>query len=80
MPTITDAAVARLVVRSLNRRSGMTGSTATRASTYTVAASRARPSTTSSTEMVEPQAKLLPASETQTSSTETPPIRRVAPR
>ena len=76
----TEAAVASDVVRSLKRRSGMIGSTATRASTYSAAAMTARPPRTISALVAETQSNWWPARETQTSRMLTPPTMRVAPR
>ena len=75
----TEAAVASAVVRSLKRRSGMIGSTANRASTRIARPRTTRPATTRPMLVAEPQANWLPARETQTSSSETPPTSRVAP-
>ena len=72
--------MASAVVRSRKSRSGITGSTATLASTYSAAAMIARPTTTMAYDVAEAQANWVPASETHTSSTETPPTIRVAPR
>jgi hypothetical protein len=75
-----EATVARVMVRSLNRWSGMTGSAATRASTYSAAATRARPPPIISAVVPETQSKFVPASDTQTRITLTPATIRVAPR
>ena len=74
-----EAKVARLVVRSRKSRSGMIGSVA-RISTTTAATSSRTPRTTIQALVNDAQSKLWPASETQTSSTETPPVIRPAPR
>ena len=76
----TEATVASDVVRSLNRRSGMIGSAATFASTYSAAAMTARPTTTITALVGEVQPNCWPASDTQTSRMLTPPTMRVAPR
>ncbi len=76
----TDAAVASAVVRSLKSRSGMIGSTATLASTYSAAAMTTSPTTTIAAVVAEIQSNCWPASETQTSRMLTPPTIRVAPR
>ena len=68
------------VVRSRKSRSGMIGSTATRASTKIAAARTARPARIIATEVAEVQPNCEPASETQTSRIETPPTMSVAPR
>ncbi len=79
-PTSAEAAVASAVVRSRKRRSGMTGSAATRASTYRAAAITATPAPTSSAVVGETQSNCWPASDTQTSRMLTPATIRVAPR
>ena len=72
--------MARDVVRSLNSRSGMIGSTATFASTYSAAAMISTPAVTSTAVIGDTQANCWPASETQISSTLTPPVISAAPR
>ena len=76
----TEATVASDVVRSLNRRSGMIGSTATLASTYSAAAMTARPARTIATLVAEAHPNCWPARETHTSRMLTPPTMSVAPR
>ncbi len=79
MPTMIEANVARLVVRSLNSRSGMTGSFA-RISTMTAATSSSTPRTIIQALVNEAQSKSCPASETQIRRVETPPVISSAPR
>ena len=79
-PTRAEAPVASAVVRSRKRRSGMTGSTATRASTYKAAPITARPAVTSMAVVGDTQSNCWPASDTQTSRMLTPATIRVAPR
>ncbi len=71
--------MARLVVRSLKSRSGMIGSLAF-VSTTTAATSSSTPSAIIQALVNEDQSKLWPASETQISSVETPPVIISAPR
>ena len=71
--------MARAVVRSRNSRIGMIGS-ATLSSVSDRAPRAGQPAPTIQAVCVDHQAKSLPARETQTSSTETPPMIRAAPR
>ena len=78
-PTMIEANVARLVVRSRKSRIGMIGSF-TESSVTTAATSSATPRPTIQAVVPDAQPKCEPARDTQISSTETPPAMSAAPR
>ena len=79
-PTMTEAKVARLVVRSRNRCSGMIGSLTLSSVTIGRGEQQRRRAPTIQAVVEESQSNSVPASETQMSSVETPPVMRPAPR